>query len=126
MAIRPVRTSSIMPNGRISSMKDSIFRSWPEISIIIISGATSTIRPRKMSTSSRISLRWAGGALTFINIRSRSTKSCELMSSTRTTVTIFSSCLRTWSRTLSSPTTTKVICDSLGFSVSPTARLSML
>ena len=63
MAIRPVRASSMMPNGRIISMKASIFRSWPEISIIIISGATSTIRPRKISASSRISLRRPGGAV---------------------------------------------------------------
>ena len=35
------------------------------------------------------------------------------MSSTRTTVTIFSSCLRTCSSTLSSPTTTNVIRDRL-------------
>ena len=42
-------------------MKASIFRSWPEISIITMSGATSTIRPRKMSVSSRISLRVAVG-----------------------------------------------------------------
>ena len=50
----------------------------------------------------------------------------QLTSSTRTTVTIFSSCLRTCSSTLSSPTTTNVIRESRGSSVSPTARLSML
>ena len=32
-------------------MNASIFFSWPEISIIICSGLTSTIRPRKISTS---------------------------------------------------------------------------
>ena len=57
MAIRPVRTSSMMPKGRISSMNASIFRSWPEISIDHFLGATSTMRPRKISTSSLISLR---------------------------------------------------------------------
>jgi len=51
MAIRPVRTNSMMPKGRIISMKDSILRSWPDISIITISGATSTIRPRKISVN---------------------------------------------------------------------------
>src|SRR5262249_19438246 len=48
------------------------------------------------------------------------------MSWTLTTVTILSSCLRTCSSSASSPWTTKVICDSFGSSVSPTARLSML
>ena len=55
MAIRPVRTSSMMPYGRIRSMNASILLSWPEISIITSSAPTSTIRPRKISTSSRIS-----------------------------------------------------------------------
>ena len=57
MAIRPVRTSSTIPNGRIRSMNDSILCSWPLISTITSSVATSTIRPRKISASSRISLR---------------------------------------------------------------------
>src|SRR6476646_5507795 len=48
------------------------------------------------------------------------------MSSTLTTVTIFSSCRRTCSSTRSSPTTTNVIRESCGSSVSPTAKLSML
>ena len=48
IAIRPVRTSSTMPNGRIRSMKASIFFSWPAISTITSSGATSTMRPRKI------------------------------------------------------------------------------
>ena len=108
-------------------MKASIFRSWPEISIITCSGPTSTIRPRKISVSSLTSLRRPpGGAVTLISIRSRSTKSWLEMSTTWTTVTIFSSCLRTCSSTLSVPTTTKVMRQSSGFSVSPTARLSML
>ena len=41
-------------------MNASIFRSWPEISIIICSGLTSTIRPRKISTSPWISARQLG------------------------------------------------------------------
>ena len=41
-------------------------------------------------------------------------------------MTIFSSCLRTWSSTRSFPLTTNVIREKLGFSVAPTARLSML
>ena len=44
IAIRPVRTSSTMPKGRIRSMNASIFFSWPAISTITSSGATSTIR----------------------------------------------------------------------------------
>ncbi len=61
MAIRPVRASSIMPNGRIISINASIFFSWPEISTITWSLATSTIRPRKISHSSRISPPLAAG-----------------------------------------------------------------
>ena len=124
--MRPVRASSMMPKGRIISMKASIFPSWPEISMMITSGPTLTIRPRKMSASWEISVRRPAGADTLISIRSRSTCSCELMLSTRTTVTIFSNCLRTWSKTLSSPTTTKVIRERWGSSVSPTAKLSIL
>ena len=60
MAMRPVRASSMMPNGRISSMNASILPSWPEISMITISGATSTIRPRKMSVSCEFSRAAAG------------------------------------------------------------------
>src|SRR5262245_46634363 len=48
------------------------------------------------------------------------------MSCTLTMVTILSSCLRTCSRTASSPWTTKVMRERLASSVSPTARLSML
>src|SRR6185437_14173957 len=124
MAIRPVRTSSLMPKGRINSIKASILRSGPEISIIRSSGQTSKIRPRKTSTSSLTSLRLApDAAFTLSSIKSRSTKFCELMSKTWTTVTIFSSCLPTCSKMPSSPTTTKVIRDNCGSSVSPTAKI---
>ncbi len=47
-------------------MNASILFSRPEISIISSSAPTSTILPRKISTNSRISLRWPpGGALHF-------------------------------------------------------------
>ena len=61
-AIRPVRATSRIPYGRTCSMNASIFRSWPEISIINMSGLTSTTRPRKICTSAWISDRTAGGA----------------------------------------------------------------
>ena len=61
MAMRPVRASSMMPKGRIISMKASTLPSWPAISMIIVSGATSTIRPRKISVSWEISARRPGG-----------------------------------------------------------------
>ena len=86
----------------------------------------STTRPRNISTSSAISMRCCGLALTLMSIRSRSTKSSLLMSWTLTTVTILSSCLRTCSSSASSPWTTKVMRDRFASSVSPTARLSML
>ena len=70
-AIRPVRASSRMPYGRTASMKASIFFSWPEISTIIWSAPTSTIRPRKIWTSPCSSSRCEGGASTLISIRSR-------------------------------------------------------
>ena len=41
--MRPVRTSSMMPNGRIRSIKASIFFSWPEISTITCSGDPDTL-----------------------------------------------------------------------------------
>ena len=47
MAMRPVRASSMMPKGRIISINASTLPSCPAISMITLSGATSTIRPRK-------------------------------------------------------------------------------
>src|SRR5262249_49855524 len=49
-AIRPVRASSTIPYGRISSINASIFRSLPEISSMRLSGPISTTRARNIST----------------------------------------------------------------------------
>ncbi len=107
-------------------MNASIFASLPLISIITLLLWMSTTRPRNDSQSWNNSDRFSALHVVFKSIRSRSTKFSELMSSTRTIVMILSSCLRTWSRTLSSPWTTKVIREMSLCSVSPTARLSML
>lgn len=84
---------------RIRSMNASILLSRPEISIIICSSPTSTIRPRKMSTSSRISVRLPPGG--WLNLQQHQVAFDVAVRAdvvTLTTVTI----LPSWRRTCSS------------------------
>ena len=112
--------------GRSSSISASSLPSSPVASSTNDTGVTSITRARKMSAVRRTSARCWGSALTRIRISSRSTWLSSVMSLTLMTSISLWSCFITCSMTNSSPVTTRVMRDTLGSSVSPTDRLSML
>ena len=71
-AITPVRASSVIVYGFISSTNASILSSGPASSTVRLSGATSTTLPRKRFTISMTSPRLSPVTPTVINARSRS------------------------------------------------------
>src|SRR6185436_16993569 len=126
IAILPVRTTSWTPMGRSSSISASTLPSSPVASSTNDTGVTSMTRARKMSAVRKISARCCGSALTRISTSSRSTWLSSVRSLTLMTSISLWSCFITCSMMNSSPVTTMVMRETLGSSVSPTERLSML
>ena len=102
------------------------FDSSPVTSRVSVIGVTSMTLARKMSATRRTSARCWGSAFTRMSTSSRSTWFSCVRSVTLMTSMSLWSCLPTCSMTTSSPRTTRVIRDTLGSTVSPTERDSML
>src|SRR5918992_1339886 len=115
-----------MPKGSSKSIKALILSSSPVISITSDWTPTSTMLARKRWTISTISPRVLVVAFTLMRASSRDTMSSSEISETRTTSMSLSSCLVAWSTVYWSPSTTKVMRDSPGCSLLPTARLAMM
>src|SRR5947209_5030958 len=126
IAISPVRTISIRPNGRTIRSNASILSSVPVISTVTARFDTSITLPRKMSVNCMIWPRDSLSAETLNSASSRATASPGSRSRILITLTSLCSCFVTWSIGWSAPSTVRVIRDSVGSSVGPTASVWML
>ncbi len=107
--------------------KASILSDVPVISMVSVSGETSTTRPRKTSTQLITSERvLESAALTLTRASSRVTMFSGSRLATLTTSMSLFICLTICSRVLSSPMTVMVIRERPFCSVWPTVMLSML
>src|SRR3954462_14632798 len=126
MAISPVLTISTSPWGLTMRSKASILSAEPVTSIVIVRRATSTILARKISANWMISARFSTAEETLNSAISRATVSSGSMSRIFRTLTSLCSCLVTWSIGWTAPSTVRVIRETSGSSVGPTASVSML
>jgi len=85
IAIRPVRTSSVIPNGRIRSMKAQSWSHGRRFRSSLIFAHVDDATAKDVDQLPHLTALAARRRFDLSNIRSRSTWSWELTSSTRTT-----------------------------------------
>ena len=122
----PVLTISLTPYGLSRLNNVSNPEGSPANCNVKYVRATSTILQSVNSAIFIISIRWAVEQLTLIKANSRLMNSFGLKHLTFMTGMILFNCFSTCSTKCSSPSTTIVILDIAGFSVMPTAKLSIL
>src|SRR5690349_10969112 len=126
MATIPDWTSSLTPNGSMTSRKAASLSRLPVTSMVRASPATSTTLARNSCTVSSTWLRLWMSVRTLTSRISRWTEAVGSSSTTLSTSISLLSCLVTCSSGRASTSTTTVIREISGYSVGPTARESML
>src|SRR5579883_734761 len=122
----PVRTISRMPYFWTNDRIASILSLRPVTSRVMVFSVRATSLTRNTLQISMISMRVVGVALTLMRASSRSTVLKFVTSLTLMTSISLLSCLMICSRTSGSPSTTMIMRETVGCSVTPTARLWML